>query len=220
MQPELQPRRGSRSGLHAAIYSSERPGRNSRMAPSKSPSRTSCSRRVTDLDGLCDQLLQLRRRVQESMSGARAEVSRSVAGGTGMLAGNRCDVHARDGLCSVLDLFLRRRSHGGQYPHAGAGRECRLRSRRRGSPMECRRRGRRDPGTEQQGTGARLWKRQQTETGWPCLVGLPPHREREDDAGCAHQNGARGAKKSQRLSRRSRSRRAAPHNSCDAPSSL
>src|SRR5690606_27353983 len=34
-------------------------------------------------------------------------------------------MHVRDGLCSVLDLFLRRRSHGGQYPQDGGGTECR-----------------------------------------------------------------------------------------------
>lgn len=35
-------------------------------------------------------------------------------------------------------------------------------------------------GTEQQEIVARLWKRQQTETGWAYLVGLPSYRVRED----------------------------------------
>ncbi|MFJ4874414.1 hypothetical protein ACIP93_04230 [Streptomyces sp. NPDC088745] len=68
------------------------------------------SGRVADLDGLVDQLLQFRRQVQELMSGFRAEVGRSMAGGLGVLAGNCCGIHVRDGLVSVVDLFLRRRT--------------------------------------------------------------------------------------------------------------
>lgn len=35
-------------------------------------------------------------------------------------------------------------------------------------------------GTEQQEVVARLWKRQQTETGWVYLVGMPSYRDREN----------------------------------------